>query len=129
MSESRGEEKGVSGERRDAPASSAFQTFMQRLDVGILVVGLSASAIVFVTVPAEVEDAPAGVHVASLANSRNLRREVERAGGWAAVTAIEFNEWFDGLWHGRRLAGTLAVLSVGASLLCFAMARIPPIDD
>ena len=113
----------------DAPARTAFQAFMQRLAVSILVVGLSASAIVLVTVPAEVEADEAGVYVASPGNSRSLRREVERAGGWAAVAAIEFNEWFDGLWHGRRLAGTLAVLSVGASLLCFLTARLPPLDD
>lgn len=96
---------------------------MRRLAVGVLVVGLSISGIVFVAVPAEVENDAAGVYVASLSNSRNLRREVERAGGWAAVAAIEFNEWFDNLWRGRRLAGTLAVLSVGASLLCFLAGR------
>lgn len=129
MSEGRSEDKDVSGERRGATARTAFQTFMQRLAVGVLIVGLSASAIVFVTVPAEVEADAARVYVASPSNSRNLRREVERAGGWAAVAAIDFNEWFDGLWQGRRLAGTLAVLAVGASLLCFLTARLPPLDD
>ncbi|MDP1733082.1 MAG: hypothetical protein Q8L44_01825 [Sulfuritalea sp.] len=29
----------------------------------------------------------------------------------------------------RRLAGTVAVLSGGASLLCFLTARLPPLDD
>jgi hypothetical protein len=45
------------------------------------------------------------------------------------VAAAEFNEWFDTLWHGRRLAGTLAVISVAASLLCLLAAKLPPLDD
>ena len=102
---------------------------MRRLALGILVVGLCVSVVVFAIAPADVDDDASGVYVASPGNSKMLRREVQRAGGWAAVAAIEFNEWFDGLWHGRRLAGTLAVLSVGAALLCFLAARVAPADD
>ncbi|WP_420995595.1 hypothetical protein ACKI2N_021835 [Cupriavidus sp. 30B13] len=49
--------------------------------------------------------------------------QLERIGGKAAVLAAEFSQWFGGLWHGRQLAITLAVLATVAALLCFAVAR------
>ncbi|MGO4330229.1 hypothetical protein AB4Z48_02025 [Cupriavidus sp. 2TAF22] len=49
--------------------------------------------------------------------------QLERIGGKAAVLAAEFSQWFGGLWHGRQLAITLAILATAAALLCFAVAR------
>jgi hypothetical protein len=106
-----------------------YRIIMQRIAVLILVAGLSAAAVVFALAPVETEDDYAGIYVASVGNSKKYRLELERIGGKAAVVAAEFGEWFDGLWRGRRLAGTLAVLSVSASLLCFLAARIPPLDE
>jgi hypothetical protein len=39
-------------------------------------------------------------------------REVARLGGTATVQAVRFNLWLASLWHGERLAGTLAVLGL-----------------
>ena len=102
---------------------------MQRIAAGILIVGLSVSAIVFAIAPAEVDENDAGFYMSSVNRSKKYRGDLERIGGKAAVAAAEFNEWFDGLWHGRRLAGTLAVLAIGASLLCFLASRIPPPEE
>ena len=102
---------------------------MRKIAVAVLIVGLSVSAVVFVLAPAETEDVYAGVYVASVDNSKRYQLELERIGGKAAVVAAEFNDWFDDLWHGRRLAGTLAVLSVGLALLCFLIGKLPPLDD
>jgi len=103
--------------------------FMQRIAAGILIVGLSVSAIVLAMAPAEIDENAAGFYTSSLNSSKKYRGDLERIGGKAAVAAAEFNEWFDGLWHGRRLAGTLAILSIGASLLCFLASRIPPSEE
>ncbi len=111
------------------PEMTPYQRLMRKIAIGILVCGLSVSAVVFVTAAPEPEDDYFGVYVTSIRNSKRQLLELERIGGKAAVVAVELNEWFHGLWHGRRLAGTLAVLSVGASLLCFLAARIPPLDD
>lgn len=102
---------------------------MQRIAAGILIAGLSVSAIVLAMAPAEADESDAGFYMSSVNNSKKYRGDLERIGGKAAVAAAEFNEWFGGLWHGRRLAGTLAVLSIGASLLCFLASRIPPPDE
>jgi hypothetical protein len=102
---------------------------MRKVAIGVLAVGLSIAAVVFVMAPPDVEDDDAGVYVISVSNSKKYQLDLERIGGKAAVVAAEFNEWFDSLWHGRRLAGTLAVLSVVASLLCILVAKLPPLDD
>ena len=106
-----------------------YRIVMERIAAVILVAGLAASAAVFALAPAETDDEYSGIYVASVENSKKYRLELERIGGKAAVVAAEFGDWFDGLWHGRRLPGTLAVLSVGVSLLCFLAARIPPLDE
>ena len=104
-----------------------YESFMRKIAVGILVVGVSVSVVVFAMVPADAEDDHPGVYVTSIHNSKRHLLELERIGGKAAVVAAEMNEWFDSLWHGKRLAGTLAVLSVGISLLCFLAGKMPPL--
>jgi len=115
--------------KQKLPEKTPYNILMRKIAVGVLVVGLSVSAVVFAIAPSEVEDDYPGVYVTSIHNSKRHLLELERIGGKAAVVAVEINEWFDSLWHGRRLAGTLAVLSIGASLLCFLASKIPPLDD
>jgi predicted MFS family arabinose efflux permease len=45
-------------------------------------------------------------------------------GGEANVLAAELREWLGRLWHGRRLAGTLAVLTL-VVLFVFWVATTP----
>jgi len=54
--------------------------------------------------------------------------DLELYGGKANVMAAEFREWFAGLWYGRNLAYTTAVISVlltGVVRLAYAL-REPP---
>jgi len=111
------------------PANTPYRAFIEKLAVAILVLGLATAAAVFAISPAESLEEPAGVHVASINNSKKYRLELQRIGGKAAVAAAEFSDWFDSLWQGRRLAGTLVVISVAGSLLCLGLARLPPLDD
>ncbi|MCK9382480.1 MAG: hypothetical protein M0P95_15630 [Sulfuritalea sp.] len=113
----------------EKPEMTPYQILMREIAIGVLVVGLSVSAVVFATAAPEVENDYFGVYVTSIHNSKRQLLELERIGGKAAVVAVELSDWFDGLWHGRRLAGTLAVLSVAASLLCFLAGKIPPLDE
>jgi hypothetical protein len=117
------------GPEPDKCVKTPAMILIQRIAAGILIVGLSVSAIVLAMTPAEADESDAGFYMSSVNNSKKYRGDLERIGGKAAVAAAEFNEWFDGLWHGRRLAGTLAVLSIGASLLCFLASKIPPPDE
>jgi len=116
-------------DKPDTNEKTAYEPLMRRIAVAVLVIGLSVAAVVFVMTPAETERENAGVQLASASNSKQVRLEVERYGGKTAVLAAEFSEWADGLWRGRRLAGTLAGLAVVVSLLCFLAARLPPLDD
>lgn len=109
----------------DSAAANRYQRAMRFLAAAILACGLSAAAVVFVTTPSEDENADR-LLVRNAENSRKYQLELRRIGGKAAVAAAQFDEWFDSLWHGRRLAGTLAVISVAGALLCLLAARLPP---
>lgn len=49
--------------------------------------------------------------------------QMERIGGKSVLIAAEINRWLAGLWQGRPLAYTLAVLSVVIALVCFWIAH------
>ncbi len=49
--------------------------------------------------------------------------QMEVLGGKANILATEIREWVGSLWHGRRLAYTLACVSVGSSLVCLLLAH------
>ena len=44
--------------------------------------------------------------------------------GMAMVYAVRFNEWLSSLWHGKRLAVTVAVLAMVIALACFWVANL-----
>lgn len=53
-------------------------------------------------------------------DSKRYLRDLERYGGKANIVAGEITDWFNGLWHGRRLAFIVACVTVivaGALLL------------
>src|SRR5262249_15294944 len=53
--------------------------------------------------------------------SKQYRRDLELYGGKANVLAVQLMGWFESLWHGTRLAYTIACVAVLlAGLLWFA---------
>jgi len=59
-------------------------------------------------------------------DSKRYIHDMELYGGTANVLATEFRVWLAGLWHGKNLAYTIAVLTLlGAGLVRFL--AIPPI--
>jgi len=46
-------------------------------------------------------------------------QQLERLGGMASVRTAELDEWLSSLWHGRRLAMTLAALGFVAGAACW----------
>ena len=57
-------------------------------------------------------------------------RQMEMIGGQADVLAIGIREWFDGLWHGRRLAYTVATIAVVGSFCYWWVAtRLAETED
>lgn len=97
----------------------------KRITAAIVGVGLIAAVIVFFTAqPAE--EFPLGYD--PLTNKKNIL-ELERLGGRANVMAAQLTQWWNGLWHGRTLAGTLVVLTLLVAFAFWVMATLPPLDD
>lgn len=77
---------------------------VQRLGLAIVAAGLAAAAAVHVRGADDPE-------VDAVEHQREMR-ELERLGGTASVRTAQFDQWLSSLWHGRRLAGTLAALAL-----------------
>ena len=97
----------------------------------ILIGGLIAAALVYFLAANPADTSAAGYSIVggntyalTLAESTRELQEVERLGGQPAVLVLEFHRWFLSLWHGRRLAYTLALLSAAVALLCFHIAGL-----
>lgn len=84
--------------------------------IGLIVVclGLLAALAVYVAnAPgADDEAEAAGPYVAAPHETKRYRYELERFGGKASLIFDDLRLWFGSLWHGRRLAGTIVVLSL-----------------
>ena len=81
---------------------------LKKITVAILAVGFSA-AIAAYFFAASRPDNPLGYDPLQ---TKLYRHQLEVYGGQANVLAAEFRDWFDGLWYGRNLAYTIAVLTV-----------------
>ena len=56
--------------------------------------------------------APDDMLAYEIEHSKQYQRTLELYGGKANVLAVELTQWFDTLWHGTRLAYTVACASV-----------------
>ena len=116
-------------QKPETPKQSPNQSLLRRIAIGVLVIGLFISAVVYTAAPDADEDDYLDLSVASLGTSKKYQRELERVGGKSFIVITELHEWFDSLWHGKRLAGTLAIITVGISFLIFVISELPPFDE
>jgi len=85
----------------------------------ILIVGLCSAAGIYVAAR------PAPGDPLEREESKQYLRAMELYGGQANLLAAEGLRWFQSLWHGTRLAWTVAGLAVLASGAClFASAAV-----
>jgi hypothetical protein len=94
---------------------------MNRISLGLWVLGLGSALAIFLATPPEVVDPLLGDQF----SNKKYLREMRMLGGQGNVLAAEFNDWFAGLWHGRELAGTVAVLTIGTVLVFRFVASHP----
>ncbi len=100
----------------------------------VLVLGLTVSVWVFLTGTDERSDVigyemvDGKAYPITTSDSKRYRHDLERFGGKSAVFADDLARWFTSLWHGKRLALTLAVLTVGIAFACFRAAERMPDD-
>ena len=97
--------------------------------VVLLVGGLAAAVIVFYLAQPDEKLGILGVDVPT--KRENL--QLERMGGKSYILFNDINEWFSSLWHGRRLAYTIGVLSIAGFVSCRCLADFiehePASDD
>lgn len=60
--------------------------------------------------------------------SKREQQELARLGGDASVRIVEFDSWLGTLWHGERLAYTLAVMATVVGAACLYVAGLAAED-
>ena len=96
---------------------SPHARLVQRAGLAVAAVALVRSAAV-----AWFEAAPDD-EVDAVAHRREMQ-QLERLGGRASVQTVEFDQWLSSLWHGRRLAATLAVLGLAVGVACWRVGAL-----
>lgn len=94
---------------------------VRQITRAILFAGFASAAVIYAV------NARPGTGEYALERSKLYRHDLEVYGGRANVLADDFREWWSGLWQGRQLAFTVAVLTVLAALAWrFAATPVPP---
>lgn len=106
-----------------APLSSAEEARrshrLRRLSRSVLMVGLVAAATILALAKPEAPN-PLGDEM----DQKRTVRDLEKIGGSVNKLAVQYQNDFESLWHGRALAGTVAVLTlISAAGLRFAAGR------
>ena len=102
--------------------------------LAVLAAGLCAAALVFALAGDEADGslnyvvADGVAHAVPQSQTKPYTRTLELYGGKASVLFDEFDRWFAGLWHGRRLALTVACLSTAVALVLYLFALWLPAD-
>ena len=78
----------------------------------VLLLGFGGALVIYLTA----HPVPVDPLLGDPLTSKKYLHELRVLGGSVNVLTAEFLEWFKGLWHGETLAGTVAVLTVGAAL-------------
>lgn len=115
-----------------------FSTPHRRLQLAgliVLLVGLLAALCVHVWAAGTPDPNAAGYRIVNghayavpFDSASGEEQQLERLGGKAAVWTYRFDRWLASLWHGQRLAYTLAVLSTAIALACFYVAGLMAVD-
>jgi hypothetical protein len=91
--------------------------------LAILVIGFATAVAIYLTA----QPPPANPLGYEPKDTKQYLRDLELYGGKANVLATELREWFDSLWHGKRLAFTVAVITVSAACAFKLLATpLPP---
>ena len=85
----------------------------------VLLIGMGSSILIYLAA----SDAPEDMLIYEFEHSKLYRHDLELYGGKMNVLASEFMNWFEGLWHGKSLALTVAcitgVISIGLLFVAY----------
>jgi len=102
------------------------QTLFRLIIATILILGLGSAILIYLFA----EPAPGSPLGYEPEESKRYVHDMLLYGGKANLLASEFIQWFDGLWHGKRLAFTLACITLLlAGAFLYVGAPLPPDPD
>jgi hypothetical protein len=93
---------------------SPLQKRLYFTGTAIMLASFVAAALIAASAPAP----DSAVAMYSIVDPR-YQIELQQIGGNAAVLMAQLHQWFDSLWHGVRLAYTVAVLGIISAGVCF----------
>ncbi len=96
------------------------QTRLYVIAAAILLVGLVSAVFTYFTAPDEADN----LMVYEFEQSKMYRHDLELYGGKLNVLSSELVHWFQGLWHGRQLAFTIAFISAVIACLVYFAAKL-----
>ena len=90
------------------PTTAARLARIRQITAGLLAMGLGSAGAIYLL------NAPSGPNPLGYEpeDTKRYLRDLELYGGKVNVLATEFTKWWDGLWHGRNLAFTVAWLTL-----------------
>jgi hypothetical protein len=100
---------------------STAQRTLKFASIGLLIAGVLAAVWIFVaTADTALSSDVSSARARSIQFDQNRREmaEVERLGGKVSVMTVQFHQWFQSLWEGRRLAYTVLVLALVVAWAC-----------
>jgi hypothetical protein len=108
--------------RQSPPAKQppSLHTLMYYSGVAILFIGLLGAELIYYFTT----DDDAAELAGQLTRVKAYEHNVQVIGGNFSLYAARLGEWFSGLWQGRELAYTVAVLSVAIAAACFVLAYL-----
>ena len=93
-------------------------TRIRQITAGILAAGLGSAVLIYLLARSQADNALGYDPM----DTKRYLRDLELFGGKGNVLATEFSLWWQGLWHGRNLAFTVAVLTVLLALVFWFIA-------
>ena len=106
--------------RRQVVAKMKHQT-TSRITLLLLLLGFGSAVLIFITAKPENVDSLLGDY----RSSKRYQRELKMMGGEANVLVDEFQGWLADQWHGKNLARTVVVITIGTTLLFRLLASHP----
>jgi hypothetical protein len=88
----------------------------------LLALGWAAALLIYATAA----ESPSAATAYSMAGGQRFAQsstswqtqQIERLGGQGTLLLVRLDHWLGSLWHGRRLAATLAVSALALALVC-----------
>lgn len=105
-----------------------YARYFNLLGVIILIVGLLAATVIYLRVPAAADGvgytlSDGESYAIAGSEAKRYRHDLQLFGGSMSLLMDDCKRWFVAQWHGKRLANSIAWLSILLAIGCFQIAH------